>query len=59
MAINPFYVKQYNPGDRPTMKQSADVYSRCVGYMQPVGQWNDGKRAEFARRKTFDNSLRP
>ena len=20
MAINPFYVKQYNPGDRPTVK---------------------------------------
>ena len=41
----------------PTMAQSADVYSRVVGYMQPVGQWNDGKRAEFARRKTYDRSI--
>jgi ribonucleoside-triphosphate reductase len=24
-----------------------------VGYLRPVKQWNDGKQAEFRRRKTF------
>ena len=30
-----------------------EVYSRVVGYLRPVGQWNDGKQAEFKSRKTF------
>ncbi|MGD8368217.1 MAG: anaerobic ribonucleoside-triphosphate reductase, partial [Desulfobacterales bacterium] len=30
-----------------------EVYSRVVGYLRPVKQWNDGKRAEFEDRKTF------
>ncbi len=33
-----------------------EVYSRVVGYLRPVDQWNDGKQAEFAIRKTFDKS---
>ena len=31
-----------------------EVYSRVVGYMRPVKQWNDGKQAEFSIRSTFD-----
>lgn len=31
-----------------------EVYSRVVGYMRPVSQWNDGKKAEFDTRKTFE-----
>jgi ribonucleoside-triphosphate reductase len=27
-----------------------------VGYLRPVDQWNEGKQAEFAVRKTFDKS---
>jgi ribonucleoside-triphosphate reductase len=30
-----------------------EVYSRVVGYLRPVQQWNDGKQAEFAMRKTL------
>ncbi len=30
-----------------------EVYSRIVGYLRPVSQWNEGKQAEFAERKTF------
>ncbi len=30
-----------------------EIYSRVVGYLRPIKQWNDGKRAEFVRRKTF------
>ena len=30
-----------------------EVYSRVVGYLRPVKQWNVGKRAEFGNRKMF------
>lgn len=39
-----------------TCGASCEVYSRVVGYLRPVDQWNDGKQAEFAVRKTFDKS---
>ncbi len=31
-----------------------EVFSRVVGYMRPVQNWNNGKKEEFAMRKTFD-----
>ena len=31
-----------------------EVYSRIVGYLRPVDQWNDGKQSEFNDRKLFD-----
>jgi anaerobic ribonucleoside-triphosphate reductase len=37
----------------PTCGAKAEVYSRIVGYLRPVEQWNDGKRVEFADRRTF------
>ena len=30
-----------------------EVYSRVVGYIRPVDQWNPGKRSEFKDRKVF------
>ena len=30
-----------------------EVYSRIVGYLRPVSQWNTGKQKEFDQRKTF------
>jgi anaerobic ribonucleoside-triphosphate reductase len=30
-----------------------DVYSRIVGYIRPVRQWNVGKKAEFSNRQTY------
>jgi len=30
-----------------------EVYSRIVGYIRPIQQWNHGKRAEFDDRKTY------
>ncbi len=32
---------------------SCEVYSRVVGYLRPVDQWNEGKQAEFRNRKTY------
>jgi len=40
----------------PVCGTNCEVYSRVVGYLRPVDQWNDGKQAEFAMRKTFDRS---
>ncbi len=41
----------------PVCGSNCEVYSRVVGYLRPVDQWNDGKQAEFAMRKTFDRSV--
>ena len=35
------------------IKQPCEVYSRVVGYIRPVSQWNLGKQEEFKDRKTF------
>jgi len=36
-----------------TIKQPCEVYSRIVGYLRPVQQWNEGKQEEFKERKEF------
>lgn len=41
----------------PICGSQCEVYSRVVGYLRPVDQWNDGKQAEFAVRRTFDKSV--
>ena len=41
----------------PTCGARCEVYSRVVGYLRPVDQWNDGKQAEFAIRRSFDKSV--
>lgn len=40
-------------------EQKCTVYSRIVGYLRPVEQWNAGKQAEYADRKQFDKSIAP
>jgi len=37
----------------PECGAETEVYSRVVGYLRPVTQWNKGKREEFKQRKTF------
>ena len=37
----------------PICKQETEIYSRVVGYLRPVKQWNNGKQSEFTKRKTF------
>jgi hypothetical protein len=37
-----------------TMERTkCEIWSRTVGYLRPLEQWNDGKREEFKDRKTF------
>lgn len=38
----------------PTCSSETEVYSRIVGYLRPVSQWNNGKKAEFLQRKTYN-----
>jgi len=37
----------------PKCGAECEVYSRVVGYLRPVSQWNKGKKEEFKLRKTF------
>lgn len=37
--------------------QDCEVYSRIVGYLRPVHQWNDAKSEEFRNRQVFDASV--
>jgi uncharacterized protein with gpF-like domain len=34
-----------------------EVFSRVVGYMRPVHQWNKGKKEEFVDRVEFDEGI--
>jgi len=36
-----------------TIEQPCEVYSRIVGYLRPVHQWNKGKQQEFKDRLEF------
>ena len=38
----------------PKCNESCEVYSRVVGFLRPVEQWNKGKQAEFAMREHYD-----
>lgn len=35
----------------PRRAVGCEVYSRIVGYLRPVAQWNEGKQAEFLQRR--------
>lgn len=37
-------------------RQRCEVYSRVVGYIRPVEQWNDAKQAEYSDRVEFSLS---
>jgi len=37
----------------PDCGSECEIYSRIVGYMRPVSQWNDGKKEEFHDRLLF------
>ncbi len=37
----------------PKCGGETEIYSRVVGYLRPVNQWNKGKKEEFKIRKTY------
>lgn len=51
----------YLAGERqqcPDCDANCEVYSRVVGFLRPVEQWNKGKKAEFAMREHYDKVSR-
>lgn len=34
-------------------RTKCEIYSRVVGYLRPIDQWNDGKKAEYDDRVVF------
>jgi ribonucleoside-triphosphate reductase len=44
---------QGQPRRCPRCQSKTEVYARVVGYLRPVDQWNEGKRAEFEQRGYF------
>jgi ribonucleoside-triphosphate reductase len=38
----------------PKCGEETEVYSRVVGYLRPVKQWNEGKQEEFALRNYYN-----
>ena len=40
----------------PKCGEKTEVYSRVVGFLRPVSQWNKGKQAEFEMREHYDNA---
>ena len=46
----------YLSGEHPVCPhcgEKSEVYSRVVGYLRPVQQWNLGKQSEFLQRKAY------
>ncbi len=41
----------------PQCGAACEVWSRSVGYLRPVDQWNPGKQVEFRDRRTYDRQL--
>ncbi|HHJ64700.1 MAG TPA: ribonucleoside triphosphate reductase, partial [Aquifex aeolicus] len=37
----------------PICGERCEVYSRVVGYLRPVSQWNAGKQEEFRLRRSY------
>jgi ribonucleoside-triphosphate reductase len=38
-------------------RQPCEVFSRVVGYIRPVHQWNKGKQSEYGDRKMLETGL--
>ncbi|MBD3329650.1 hypothetical protein GF357_04105 [Candidatus Dojkabacteria bacterium] len=36
-----------------------EVYSRVVGYLSPVKNWNRGKKSEWNKRKNYNSQKSP
>jgi|GEM_PF-830459 len=43
--------------NKELLRQPCEVYSRVVGYIRPVDQWNPGKQSEFSDRRNFDSAV--
>ncbi len=46
-------IKELEEKEKNVKGTDCEVYTRIVGYLRPVNQFNDGKQQEFAERKEF------
>ena len=54
-VINVFKCNEcYEKNPSLTNFKKCEVYSRIVGYLRPVQQWNEGKKQEYEKRKEFN-----
>jgi ribonucleoside-triphosphate reductase len=44
--------------ERNQGRTRCEVYSRVVGFLSPLSQWNPGKKEEYKDRVTFDKVLK-
>lgn len=42
----------------PHCAETCEIYSRVVGFLRPIEQWNNGKKAEFVMREHYDKAAR-
>ena len=51
--------KQEKPSlsELESLRTKTEVYSRIVGYVRPISEWNDAKQEEFKDRKEFKKLL--
>lgn len=43
--------------NQKTKRQPVECFSRAMGYIRPIKNFNIGKRAEFEERKTFKENV--
>ena len=46
-------VEEMETKERPTLQIPCEIYSRIVGYLRPVQNYNPGKKEEYMMRKKF------
>jgi hypothetical protein len=46
-------IEQTQTAPNEDQKVPCEVYSRIVGYVRPVRNWNKGKKQEFSERQTY------
>jgi ribonucleoside-triphosphate reductase len=51
--VHGYIAGEHHTCPKCVVNQATEVYSRVVGYIRPVEQWNKGKRTEFDDRKEF------
>lgn len=51
--VHGYIAGEHHTCPKCVVEQPTEVYSRVVGYIRPVQQWNKGKQAEFGDRKEY------
>jgi ribonucleoside-triphosphate reductase len=51
--IHGYLAGEHHTCPKCVVEQKTEVYSRVVGYIRPVEQWNEGKQSEYSQRRGF------